>query len=380
MRNRYPARATARASAVLIAIAGLAAALPLVPAAPGPPPGLPAGAGRCAAAPAQSRTLVDTAGRPVGPQRAAAAVAQSAVYRLGPGTVTVATPLPGFSAATASPAERAATGLDALPAAVRRLAGAPGMRYDPSGSLCQGDAVAGPLSTTSPDWAGVALYARGHRDAFWQAAATWIVPHFTASCGPFSDHSMWTGVGGFSGSGGLMQDGIDTVIGDGVSSPDAVFAWWEVMVFPGIIEPMVKVPLAVHAGDAVTILTEYLAGPGRVVFWFFNRSTGRYKLYSLTSVYGHLPAFFFDGQSAEVINEDAGAAYREPAGDVTRVSQVDFNAGRPASAFPAAGRLVTMTRARNGGPVIDTPSGLRTVAGPSILHSSQWDDQWRRCH
>jgi Peptidase A4 family len=296
----------------------------------------------------------------------------------------VAAPLPGFNAATASPAERAATGLDALPAAFRRLAEAPGMRYDAAGSLCQGGPAAAPFNRTSPNWAGVVLYRPGDRAAYWQSAASWTIPHFTASCGPDSDHSMWTGVGGFAKSPGrLMQAGVDTVIGDGASDPDAVYPFWEVLSyqnFPDNIELPVRVPLAMHGGDQVTIVTEYLASQGKVIFWFLDRTTGRYKLYTLTSLYGHPPSFFFDGSSAEVVNENASSAYREPAGNVTRVSQVDFNYGLPASAFPADERLVTMTSNGNrNGRVLDAPSGLRTVNGPSVLRSSQWSDLWHGC-
>lgn len=42
-------------------------------------------------------------------------------YRLSHGTLTVAAPGPPFSAASASRAGRAATGLDAMPSAIRRL-------------------------------------------------------------------------------------------------------------------------------------------------------------------------------------------------------------------------------------------------------------------
>ena len=129
-----------------------------------------------------------------------------------------------------------------------------------------------------------------------------------------------------------MQAGVDTVIGDGVSDPNAVYPFWEVLNyqnFPGNIEPMSRVPLVMHAGDSVTILTEYLARQDKVVFWFLDRTTGQYKLYSLTSLYGHPPSFFYDGRSAEVINENAGVAYREPAGDATQVSQVKLIPASP---------------------------------------------------
>ena len=75
------------------------------------------------------------------------------------------------------------------------------MRYDPSGPLCQGRATAAPAAvsgSTSDNWGGVVVYQPGGSAAFWQAAANWTIPHFTTSCGPDSDHSMWTGIGGFA--------------------------------------------------------------------------------------------------------------------------------------------------------------------------------------
>ena len=232
-------------------------------------------------------------------------------YRLNQGSVTVATPGAGFSVASADRAVRAAIGVGALPSAVRWLVEMPDMRYDPSGPLCQGRATAAPAAvsgSTSDNWGGVVVYQPGGSRAFWQAAANWTIPHFTTSCGPDSDHSMWTGIGGFAKTPArLMQAGVDTVIGDGASDPDAVYPFWEVLNYqnsPDNIEPIVQVPLAMHAGDSVTILTEYLASQDKVVFWFLDRTTGQYKLYSLTSLYGHLPSFFYDGQSAEVTNRE----------------------------------------------------------------------------
>lgn len=359
----------------LVILTGLAAIPRLLLAAPAPPAAAPGG---CIPAHVQSRTR--------------AAGAESTVYRLGPGTVTAVTPLPGFSAAVAGPAARAATGLGSLPAAVRELAASPRMRYDPGGSLCRPGGIAAPAVITgsvSPDWGGLALYQPGRAAAYWQAAASWTVPHFLASCGPDSDHSMWTGIGGYSAAGGglhvLMQAGVDTAAGDGTSAPDAVYPFWEVLSFRGIsdpaqnnIEPIVQVPLALNTGDSVTIVTEYLAAQDRVVFWFLDRTTGQYKLYSLTSLYGHLPSFFYDGQSAEVVGENGdGSAYRQPAGDLTSFWQADFNSGLPASAYPAAIRSISMEG--QSGRIIDKPSGLRTAPGPGVLHSSQWNDQWRGC-
>lgn len=393
MRYRYPAWMAAAAIAGLTVVTGLTAGAPLRLDSALSPPGSPAAAMRCVPAQVQSRTLVDSAGRAVSPERAAGAAATlNTVYRFGPGTMTVATPLAGFSAADASPAERAATGLDALPATARRLAEAPGMRYDPSGPLCLGSGNAGPFSSASPNWGGVAVYRKGASTAFWQAAGSWTIPFFMASCGPDSDHSMWTGLGGFSktpdGLHLLMQAGVDTVAGEGASNPDAVYPFWEVLNYRSLFgpannaEPIVRVPLAMHAGDSVVILTEYLASQDKVVFWFLDRTTRQYKLYSLTSLYGHRPAFFYDGESAEVVNEAGDQSpYREPAGDETSFFQVDFNSGQPASAFGAAERLITMTSTGKGsGQVLDLPSGLSTYQVPGQpLRASQWSDRWLGC-
>jgi hypothetical protein len=314
---------------------------------------------------------------------------QDTVYRLGTSTISVAAPPSGFSPATSSPRERRALGITALPVALRRAVLAPGMRYDSSGSLCERPAVQHTVSSTSQNWAGVAVVDPASHTSFWQAVANWTVPQFTTTCLAPSDHAMWTGVGGYH-TDKLMQAGIDTF---GNSDPNAVYPWFEVLYTPDPTNPYdpanlvdggtVLPGLKVHAGDSVTVDTEYLSARNEVIFWFMDWSTHQDKEVPLTgSIDGHKLSFFYDGQSAEVINEeDQRSFYRQPKGSITRVSQVDFNSGQSVAALSKYARVLTMTTGKNGtGQVVDAPSDISTyrVAGQQLM-ASRWSDNWKGC-
>ena len=382
MNYRSTALIVASAAAVLAAAAGLTGRVQLVP-----DPALPPSAtvtGGCMPAQVQSQTLVDAAGRKVSPERAdGTAVTQDTEYRLGPGeTVSVETPPPGYRAATASPAERSLIGLASLPPGVRRFVSAPGVRYVPSGTLCQVDGASSLpdlAGSHSPNWPALPCTAKAHAASSGRPprAGPSRISRRHARSRPTTRYGLASADTQTATS---CRTGSNTVIGDWRSNPDAVFAWWE-MISPGYTGPMVRVSgLPVHAGDSMTVLTEYLAARGMVIFWFLDRTTGKYKEYMITRYAGHPASSFYDGESAEVVNENAGAQYREPVGGITHVFAVDFDNGQPVAALAQWARVITMTRFRNGGPVIDSPFGLETVSGPSVLRSSEWSDLWRSCN
>lgn len=314
---------------------------------------------------------------------------QDTVYRLGTGTISVAAPPSGFNPATSSPQERRALGITALPVALRRAVLAPGMRYDSSGSLCEQPGVQHAVSSSSQNWAGVAVVDSGSPTRFWQAVANWTVPHFTSACPAPSDHAMWTGVGGYRAD-KLMQAGIDTY---GETNPNAVYPWFEVLYYPdpnnpydpaNLVDGGTVLPgLTVHAGDSVTVDTEYLSARNELIFWFMDWTTHQDKEVPLTgSIDGHKLSFFYDGTSAEVINEEDHASYyRQPVGGRTSVSQVDFNDGQSVAALSKYAHVIKMTTGKNGtGRVVDAPSGISTYRVPGQpLVASRWSDRWEGC-
>ena len=108
-------------------------------------------------------------------------------------------------------------------------------------------------------------------------------------------HSAWVGIGGYS-TGRLMQNGILQYSG-------GAFAWYEVL--NGSYTPALHtVNLGVAPGQTLNISTEYFPSTNKVQFGFNNLSTGvSASTAILSSVDGHPPSYYYDGQDGEVIDE-----------------------------------------------------------------------------
>jgi hypothetical protein len=359
--------------------AGASQAAERVAAAPAASPGT------CTPVPVVSRSLVSASGRSLNTANARQAAMQDLVYKVPQGgAIQVEVPLPGFSAATAATAELSGLGLRS--AAMRpllRLISAPGMRYVSVSSLCRltglsyGSAAANP--DDSVNWAGPVVNAKGAHRHFYEAAASFAEPRFEAGCRGKSDHAIWTGLGGYAGSADLIQDGTDTEAG--ARGDSHAFAWFELIgaraVYPAIELSTKEFP--VDAGNKMTVLAYYKND--KIVFYYVNSATKLWARVTISEAFGHRPSYFYDGASAEVINERGFTGrvflqYKEPAGKRATFSAASFNGGQTARADKRYLHVLTMTRdGANGGPVLDRVGGLK-----STRRSSSWHDQWYRCN
>jgi hypothetical protein len=204
----------------------------------------------------------------------------------------------------------------------------------------------------SRNWAGYA--ASG--GTFTAVSATWSVPEFAPDSAAGAD-AIWVGVGGVSGN-DLIQAGTqETVSGHGSTDYQA---WVETL--PQASRP---VPLAVNAGDSVTIsLQEQSDGDWLVAF--ANNTSG--KSYQLTVHYGS------SHSSAEWVVE-APTARRgrllplDAFGSVNFTQAAAVKDGQTVSVAQAGGRPITMI-AQRGRPLA-RPSALDQDGGSfSVLQTS----------
>jgi len=343
---------------------------------------LRAGRGGCTPMPVLSRSLADTSGRPMSAAGGGRAAAWNLVLGAADGSrISVTAPPPGFRASSATSRELSLLSLQS--AATRRLlaaAGAAGIRYVPAVGLCQlaGLSYGAQLhagGNQSQDWAGPALYAGGRHSRFFQVVAAFRQPRFRSSCASVSDHAIWTGLGGYRGS-DLIQAGTDSQAGS--SGRSHAFAWFEIIGLNRVEPPQELDParFPVTAGNRLLIQTSYRHG--QMTFLFINYGSRKYAVLTITRAYGHRASYYYDGASAEVINERASTRsgflqYRAPAGGRVSVLAAAFNGNQTAKSDGRYLHVLTMT-SRPGGPALDEVGGVT-----SARTYSSWHDQWRRC-
>ena len=113
--------------------------------------------------------------------------------------------------------------------------------------------------STSTNWAGYIAEGGGYTGV----GASWSVPASTSG-DSFSGNATWVGIGG-SSSADLIQAGTEAITSGAITRYEA---WYERL--PGVQQ---KVPLAIHAGDAVTVsLAE--ESPGLWLLTFANSTEG----------------------------------------------------------------------------------------------------------
>ena len=203
----------------------------------------------------------------------------------------------------------------------------------------------------SSNWAGYA--ATG--GTFTAVRATWSVPEFAPNS-PAGADAIWVGVGGVHGN-DLIQAGTqETVSGHGSTNYQA---WVETL--PQASRP---VPLAVNAGDSVSVsLQEQSDGDWLIAF--VNNTSG--KSYQLTTHYGS------SRSSAEWVVE-APTARRgrlvplDAFGSVSFTQATTVKDGQALNVAEAGGRPITMI-ARRGRPLA-RPSALDQDGGSfNVLQS-----------
>jgi len=186
-------------------------------------------------------------------------------------------------------------------------------------------------------------------------SATWSVPEF-APDSPAGADAIWVGIGGVSGN-DLIQAGTqETVSGRGSTQYQA---WVETL--PQSSRP---VPLAINAGDSISISLQEQAS-GDWLISFVNNTSG--KNYQLTTRYAS------SRSSAEWVVE-APTARRgrlvplDAFGSVSFTQAATVRDGSTLTVAQAGGRPITMIAPR--GRALARPSGLdEDGAGFHVLQS-----------
>lgn len=107
------------------------------------------------------------------------------------------------------------------------------------------------MTTTSPNYAGYVTYT----NAPWNAQAMWTVPFVSSNGYDPADSAIWPGMGGWTGSGELIQDGSSQNV-SASNIPD-IFFWFEL--FP--LESSQRITnMSPHSGDSVGASATYSRG------------------------------------------------------------------------------------------------------------------------
>ena len=134
-----------------------------------------------------------------------------------------------------------------------------------------------------------------------EVIGTWHQTGFDASCPSASAYSTWPGIGGY-GTGDLLQSGTDV----DQSNLNATYAWWEALSHTGAFVYETKFPgFTINPGQVVSTSTQYVPGGyGKAIFNAYNGTTG-YSApgVSFTSLQGQPAVYYYDGSTAEFINE-----------------------------------------------------------------------------
>ena len=175
-------------------------------------------------------------------------------------------------------------------------------------------------------------------------SGTWIVPSVKAGNSLAAD-ATWVGIGGV-GNRKLIQAGTQTVVSR--SGKKEYQAWIE-----GLPGDSVEVPLAVHAGDEVTVdLTE--TSPGQWHISLINRTTG--KSYETTVAYSA------DHTSAEWIEE-------MPSADIF-IPLDNFDSARFLAASAVRNGATVTPALAHARPLSMVTAGGANMATPSVLAST----------
>jgi len=203
----------------------------------------------------------------------------------------------------------------------------------------------------SSNWAGYA--ATG--GTFTAVSGTWNVPEF-APDSPAGADAIWVGVGGVRGN-DLIQAGTQEIVsGHGTTNYQA---WVETLP-----QPSRPVPLAINAGDSVSVSLQEQAD-GDWLIAFVNNTSG--KSYQVTTQYAS------SRSSAEWVVE-APTARRgrllplDAFGSVTFTQAAAVKDGRALTVAQAGGRPITMI-AQRGRPLARRSALDQDGAGFNVLQS-----------
>jgi hypothetical protein len=237
-------------------------------------------------------------------------------YQVGSHRLTFPVLPAGFNLSTASPAQLAQHGLPAAPADPRAKQAWTQMfttlgrvrppdlvvRDAPPDSVRQAKTPTDPLPTSpshfntsdsSYNWAGKVAYESGQPAYYTGVQGSWTQPAINPTPCPGGTHLTWVGIGGYSGGGGLLQDGTDQN-----NQP-----WFEYLGpnNTGVAEQIFPNNIAINPGDTILAGTAYTSGySGEGQAWWFveDQTTGQSTLAGLDYA-----SPFYDGSSEEFIDE-----------------------------------------------------------------------------
>jgi hypothetical protein len=154
---------------------------------------------------------------------------------------------------------------------------------------------AGISNDSSRNWSG--MVANAH--TFTKVYANIGQPTTHVGC-VHDAHSTWVGLGGWYTNNRLLQNGTDD--NGPLNKP---YAWWEAIDPYFDTKEQVEYNLTVSPGASVNMSTTYTpGGNGSVSFAWHNNNTGKVATVGpLTSIAGAPTRYYYDGSSAEVIDE-----------------------------------------------------------------------------
>jgi hypothetical protein len=229
-------------------------------------------------------------------------------------------------------------------------------------------------AAASSNWAGVIANVRGN---YTETYGSITQPTQTYCPGPTSSsHSSWVGIGGLGSDHALIQNGTVQY-----GSPAVTVAFWESISPTGGVDVQGgNTAFPVSAGDQVNVSTTYT--PTRISYGFHNLSTGQVWGYPFYGVNHVPPPAFYDGTSAEVIDERATNSTTHVIDELRQFSPASWSAARVAW---GAGALTAIRSVPHYGLLMKQsgPSGSKTMT--TLAHPvggaapDTFTDHWDAC-
>jgi len=122
-------------------------------------------------------------------------------------------------------------------------------------------------------------------------------------------YDAWAGLGGWHGSGNLLQAGV--VVGDpnAPASADGDAAFWQAVNATAPGDAQFLSDNFVSPGDDIHFSTRYDLASATVLFSWHNYTTGVVHSFGTATINGHPAANYYDGRYADFIDEQVDGTY-----------------------------------------------------------------------
>lgn len=146
----------------------------------------------------------------------------------------------------------------------------------------------------SSNWSG--YVAKGGTNAFAQVQGDFVQPTIASDCAKNTYQGTWIGLGGYNGSGKLVQTGTAMDTANGARH---YYAWYE-YISPSKTNPAIKLTsVTVRGGDRIHAYCSFQRSNNKFNAYIANNTNGTSQ-----SILIDLPASqYYDGTTAEFINE-----------------------------------------------------------------------------